>query len=69
MTMLAVTNEALCKSSKHLRGVDCTDDMAPVDAQLDATYEFQAFVDTQSGGPGQGWFRLPSPASARLINK
>ncbi|MCW5890609.1 MAG: membrane dipeptidase [bacterium] len=66
MSMLAVTNEALCKGSKRLRQVDCNDSMAPIDAQLALARDFEAFVDAESGGPGQGWFRIvTTPAEAR----
>ena len=40
--------------------------MAFADQQLQAAYDFQAFIDTNSGGPGQGWFRIvTSPEDAR----
>ncbi len=68
MTMLAVTNEALCRASKRIDGTDCTDSMQPIDAQLDAAYDFQTFLDDQSGGPGQGWFRIvTTPQEARAV--
>jgi len=68
MSMLAVTNEALCKGSKRLRMVDCNDSMAPIDAQLALARDFEAFIDAQSGGPGQGWFRIvTTPAQARQV--
>lgn len=68
MSMLAVTNEALCRGTKHLRHTDCNDSMAPIDAQLALARDFEAFVDAQSGGPGQGWFRIvTTPAQARQV--
>lgn len=68
MTQLAVTNEALCRSSKVLRGTDCNDEMGPVDAQIDATWEFQALIDEMAGGPGLGWFRVvTTPGEARRV--
>ncbi|HUA34706.1 MAG TPA: membrane dipeptidase [Candidatus Binataceae bacterium] len=97
MVMQAVTNEALCLSNKHLRGIDCSvsmlppdrlnemdlyDDhfqlkagetapqlpLPPVEAQLQAAYQFEAFLDQQSGGPGQGWFRIvTTPDQARAV--
>src|SRR4030095_12636902 len=68
MGQLAVTNEALCTGSKHLRGTDCTNEMAPVDAQIQATYDFQTYVDSISGGAGMGWFRIvKTPAEARQV--
>ncbi|MEO8602723.1 MAG: hypothetical protein ABI629_09110, partial [bacterium] len=58
----AVSNEALCKGSKHVRSVGlysgCEDSMASIDAQIAATYDLQAFIDSQAGGPGKGWFRI-----------
>jgi microsomal dipeptidase-like Zn-dependent dipeptidase len=95
ISMLAVTNEALCKSSKHLRTADCDQSMLPpsaigildmfderfrfkpefrlhqvalppIERQLQAAYEFEDYLDAQSGGPGQGWFRIVrTPEDAR----
>ncbi len=95
MTMLAVTNEALCKSNKHIRNIDCEismlppsrlseldkfDDrfqlkagetaptlpLPPIEAQLQAAYQFEDFIDQQAGGTGLGWFRIVrTPAEAR----
>ncbi|MBX3024501.1 HYR domain-containing protein [bacterium] len=66
MVQLAVTNEALCKSSKRLRHTDCEDEMAPVDAQLQATWALQDVIDAAAGGAGMGWFRVvTTPAAAR----
>ena len=64
MVMLAVNNEVLCKTSKHLKNSDCEDAMKAVDAQLDAAREFEAWLDQQPGG---GWFKIvtdPSQAEA-----
>ncbi len=49
ISALAVTNEALCKSQKHPDSV-CEDSMASIDAQLDATWELQRFIDEEVGG-------------------
>jgi microsomal dipeptidase-like Zn-dependent dipeptidase len=68
MGQLAVTNEALCTGSKRLVGTDCSDEMAPVDAQIQAAVDFQDYVDNLSGGPGQGWFRIvTTPQDARTV--
>ncbi len=68
MTMFAVTNEALCKTNYQLQGTDCTDSMTAIDAQLNAAWAFQSWLDTQSGGPGQGWFRIvTSPQQATTV--
>lgn len=68
MVQFAVTNEALCISTgADDYGTDCSDEMGPVDAQIEATYAFQSFIDRQSGGEGMGWFRIvtdPSDAQA-----
>ena len=63
--MLAVTNEALCKSTN---GTDCANSMGPIDAQLDAAYDFERFIDEQNGGMGNGWFRIvKTPLEAREV--
>ena len=69
MVQFAVTNEALCISTgADDYGVDCSDEMEPVDAQIEATYAFQEFIDEQNGGPGMGWFRVvDDPADAQGI--
>ena len=97
MSLLAVTNEALCKSSKHLRTTNCDNSMLPpselstldafderfrvkpefaanppalppIERQLQAAYEFETYLDAQSGGAGQGWFRIVrTPAEARQV--
>lgn len=66
MTELAVTNEALCRGGKHVNGVDCSDGMASIDAQIKEAFRFQAFIDSQSGGAGKGWYRIvKTPLEAR----
>jgi microsomal dipeptidase-like Zn-dependent dipeptidase len=68
VTMLAVTNEALCRSSKHVRGTVCDDSMAAIHAQLEEARRFEQFVDSLSGGAGTGWFRIVvSPQEARQV--
>jgi microsomal dipeptidase-like Zn-dependent dipeptidase len=68
MVMLAVTNEALCRTSKRLLGTDCADGMASIRAQLAEASALQDYIDGLSGGPGQGWFRIVrSPAEARQV--
>jgi microsomal dipeptidase-like Zn-dependent dipeptidase len=67
MVMLAVTNEALCRSSKRRLGWSC-DDMEAVDRQIAATKELEAAIDRMAGGAGKGWFRIAySPQQARQI--
>ena len=68
MTELAVTNEALCRGSKHRAGIDCFDSMAAIDEQIDAAKAFQAFVDSKHGGTGKGWYRIvTTPLEARQV--
>ncbi len=67
MTEFAVTNEALCKGNKHLKGVNCENSMGAIDAQLEAAYAFQTFIDAQHGGAGKGWYRIvKTPLEARV---
>ena len=67
MVMDAVTNEALCKSSIHMSGVDCSLSMPEIDLQLQAAKNFQTWLDAQYGGAGKGWFRIVTdPAQASL---
>ncbi len=96
MTMLAVTNEALCKSNKHIRNTDCEismlppsrlgeldkfDDrfqlkagetaptlpLPPIEAQLQAAYQFEDFINAQAGtDESKKWFKIVrTPAEAR----
>lgn len=71
-TLLASHVESLCKTSlKATRETSwpiCEDSMLHIVEQLKAARDFQRFVDDQSGGPGQGWFRLVStPQQAREV--
>lgn len=46
---------------------DCND-MSIGLKQLDYLYELQDYIDAQSGGPGEGWFRIVlSPLEARQV--
>jgi microsomal dipeptidase-like Zn-dependent dipeptidase len=64
MVMDAVTNETLCKTGYRLQDfdgtdpTDCTNSMMSIDAQLNAAWDFQTWLDNQYGGPGLGWFRI-----------
>jgi microsomal dipeptidase-like Zn-dependent dipeptidase len=43
-------------------------DMVAVDRILEETYEMEAYIDAQEGGPGEGWFRIvTSPDEARRV--
>lgn len=66
MVMHAVHSEAFCEVSVQRAGVNCSDSMAQIDLQIQGAYDFQAWLDAQSGGAGQGWFRIvTSPSEAR----
>jgi|GEM_PF-1533274 len=68
MVMMAVHSEAMCEVSVQLAGVDCADSMGQIDLQIQAAYDFQDWLDAQSGGVGQGWFRIvDSPVEARRV--
>ncbi len=67
-TMLAVTNEALCKGGKHVAGVNCENSMLPVEQQIAEARKFESFIDKQYGtdAENKGWFRIvETPAEAR----
>lgn len=78
MVQLAITNEALCvathlPASPEIRAW-CADSMTPIDRQLEATWDFQRFIDElcQRGQTscvnGQGWFRIVrEPEEARAV--
>ena len=66
INMLAVTNEAACKSSRRIKGESCENSMASIDAQLAAAWKLEEFIDKESGGKGKGWFRIvTTPKAAR----
>ncbi|MBZ5560778.1 MAG: hypothetical protein LAO77_26280, partial [Acidobacteriia bacterium] len=61
-TMLAVTNSALCKGNKRLRGFNCDDSMHEIDNQIDAAKRFETWINDNDGG----WFKIVySPVEAR----
>jgi microsomal dipeptidase-like Zn-dependent dipeptidase len=65
----ATTNQVLCELSVGIgasnQRFDCND-MVAVDRILEETYALERYIDAQSGGPGEGWFRIVlSPAEAR----
>jgi microsomal dipeptidase-like Zn-dependent dipeptidase len=63
MVMLAVNNEALCDVIDKI--YDCND-MNAADRQLQAALDFRDRVDTDAGGPGQGWYQIvTTPQDAR----
>lgn len=67
-TMLAVSNTSLCNVSNRVRGTDCSNIMSTIDLQISDAWAFQAWLDQQSGGAGQGWFRIVlTPQEARQV--
>lgn len=63
VTMLAVTNEALCRGSRRVPGVNCEDSMGPVFQQIAAAKAFEGWV----AGQGTPWFKIVySPSEARM---
>lgn len=67
----ATGNSVLCElitglGSQAVR-YSCND-MVSVDRQIAEVREMERYIDAQSGGPGQGWFRVvESPARAREV--
>ncbi len=67
MVVHAVNNAVICEITEKKLGFGC-DDMDAVDRELGRAIEMEAYLDAQSGGPGQGWFRIArSAAEARSI--
>ncbi len=67
----ATSNSVLCELISGIRAqprrYSCND-MVAVDRQIEETYALERYIDAQSGGPGQGWFRVvTSPADARRV--
>ncbi|MEO6236680.1 MAG: hypothetical protein ABIQ52_06740 [Vicinamibacterales bacterium] len=58
----AVNNKLLCEINGHDPQFSC-DDMATVDDQLQMAKNLEAFVDSQAGGAGLGWYRIAYSAS------
>ena len=61
---LMVENRVLCELYPYKQN-DC-DEMASVLKQIGRIHELQDYIDAQSGGPGEGWFRIVThPFEAR----
>ncbi|MFJ2511519.1 discoidin domain-containing protein [Streptomyces griseoviridis] len=61
-----VTNGMIC--SVYPFKVRSCDEMTSIRLQARLTYDLQAFIDTQYGGPGKGWFRIVTDsAQARQV--
>lgn len=66
MTTLLVENGALCKLYP-LKKNSCNE-MDSVRLQAQELRAFERYIDAQSGGPGEGWFRIvTSPTQARQV--
>ncbi len=63
---LLVENRVLCEIYP-LKKNSC-DEMDGVRLQAQRMYELQDYIDAQSGGPGEGWYRIvKSPFAARRV--
>jgi microsomal dipeptidase-like Zn-dependent dipeptidase len=67
----ATTNQIICDLIAG-GGIQPTryacNDMVAVDRIIQETYNMQAYIDAQEGGPGRGWFRIvTSPDEARRV--
>ena len=65
----ATTQETLCQittaAGAQVNRFSCND-MVAVDRIIEATYDLERYIDAQSGGPGEGWFRIVfTPEQAR----
>jgi microsomal dipeptidase-like Zn-dependent dipeptidase len=67
LVVFAVNNELVANVVE--KELDRTsDDMEAVRLQIDAAKEMERVIDDQSGGPGQGWYRIVhSPQQARDV--
>jgi len=66
MTMKFLCDTFVALGNKPAR-FECND-MVSVDRIIEETYNLERYIDAQSGGPGEGWFRIvESPAEAREV--
>jgi microsomal dipeptidase-like Zn-dependent dipeptidase len=67
MVMFAVDSPALCEVTGN-DGRNCNDEMWTIERQLNAARDLQDAIDAESGGSGNGWYRIVrSPAEARRV--
>jgi hypothetical protein len=65
-TNLLVDNNQLCKIYPYKR--NSCNEMDGVRLQAQRLHELQDYIDAQSGGPGEGWFRIvTTPFEARQV--
>lgn len=67
----ATTNSAICHLTAG-EGVQpvrySCEDMVAVDRIIEESYAMERYIDAQSGGPGEGWFRIVlTPTEAREV--
>jgi microsomal dipeptidase-like Zn-dependent dipeptidase len=63
---LLVGNRVICEL--YPARVTSCDEMAQIRAQADLLHEMQDYIDAQSGGAGEGWFRIArTPEEVRAI--
>lgn len=72
MVMMAVESPILCKGVKNgggkTDGRNCDAETPSISNQIQAAYTMQDYIDGQSGGAGQGWYRIvTTPAEARRV--
>lgn len=66
LSNLFTDNRVLCEVYP-LKKNDC-DEMASVRLQVARTRQLERYIDAQSGGPGEGWFRIvDDPFEARAV--
>ena len=64
VTLLAVSNEALCRGNRRVANTSCIDSMKPIDAQLAEAVKFEEYINDLNDG--NGWFKIvKSPEEAR----
>lgn len=67
----ATTNSVICHltAGEGVQDVRYScDDMVAVDRIIEETYAMERYIDAQSGGPGEGWFRIVfTPQEARQV--
>ncbi|MGH9274884.1 MAG: hypothetical protein ACRDZU_09580, partial [Acidimicrobiales bacterium] len=66
VTNLLVENRVLCEL--YPLKLNSCDEMASVRLQARRIHELERYIDAQSGGPGEGWFRIvDDPFEARRV--
>ncbi len=67
----ATTNQIICDFIKGAEVQEtryACNDMVAVERIIEETYNMEAYIDAQEGGPGEGWFRIvTSPSQARRV--